>query len=249
MTFRIKIEEVKSIPIDTFNSARCGRRKVIRRVSKKPSDSEDPNGVIAKTVMKYLGIPGDKEFTPLMEADKEEVGCRLEVLLREVTEGALVPLMNSLLSRGEVEKLACLKGIPIDTFDNANILDDSVKKEEPSDDSDFENITNQSSKTQETVEREDDSDSDSSSIISDEEECAEVAKSLMSSTSGRANQSYVRRKKIDFSVRDLESGADDDSGSDREWTAGHAEAARSRGGQASEGGAAAPAGEKGRIHI
>ena len=155
----------------------------------------------------------------MMEADKEEVGCRLEVLLREVTEGALVPLMNSLLSRGEVEKLACLKGIPIDTFDNANILDDSVKKEEPSDDSDFENITNQSSKTQETVEREDDSDSDSSIIISDKEECAEVARSRMSSTSCRANQSYVRkRKKIDFTVRDLESGADDDSGSDQEWT-------------------------------
>ena len=45
------------------------------------------------------------------------------------------------------------------------------------------------------------------------------------------DQSYVhKRKKIDFTVRDLESGAGDDSGSDQEWTvkrttAGQAEAA------------------------
>ena len=74
----------------------------------------------------------------------------------------------------EVEKLASLKGIPIDTFNSANISNDSVKKEEPSDNSDFENIPNKSSKTQDTVEPENDSDSDSSAIISDEEDFTET---------------------------------------------------------------------------
>ena len=74
----------------------------------------------------------------------------------------------------EVEKLVSLKGIPIDTFDSANISNDSVKKEEPSDNSDFENIPNKSSKTRDTVERENDSDNDSSAIISDEEDFTET---------------------------------------------------------------------------
>ena len=53
------------------------------------------------------------------------------------------------------------------------------------------------------------------------------------------DQSYIRkRKKIDFTVHDLESGADDDSGSDQDWTVNMTP------GQALEDEADAPAGEK-----
>ena len=74
-------------------------------------------------------------------------------------------------------------------------------------------------------------------LFSAVEECAEVASSrgqesevarshmlpggdqALPGVTRATDQSYVRkRKKIDFTVRDLESGADDDSGSDQEWT-------------------------------
>ena len=109
---------------------------------------------------------GDKEFSQLTEADKKELGCRLEVLLNEVTEGALVPLINSLLSRDDVEKLAQLKGIPIDNIDSPTISIDLIKEEESSDISLFENIPIQSSNSQETVKQENDCDSNRSAIIS-----------------------------------------------------------------------------------
>ena len=152
------------------DKAKSGLRKVIRCVSKEPTASEDPSNVMANTVMKYLGIPGDKGFTRLSENDKEEVGCRLEALLSEVTESTLIPLINSSLSREEVEKLASLKGITVNTIDRDNINDESVKKEEASENSDFENIPNQSSKTHEAEDQENNSDSDSSTIISSDEE-------------------------------------------------------------------------------
>ena len=35
---------------------------------------EDPNDVIAKTVMKYLGIHEDREFTHLSKTEKDKIG-------------------------------------------------------------------------------------------------------------------------------------------------------------------------------
>ena len=86
----------------------------------------------------------------------------LESLLREVVDGALVPLINSSLSQDEVEKLANLKGIQA----NTNNEDSIVVKEEPKECSFLEAVPVKSS----IIDEKEGSDSDSSAIISSDKE-------------------------------------------------------------------------------
>ena len=154
----------------TLDKAMSRPRKVITCDCNEPTESQDPSDVLAKTLMKYLGMADEEDFTLLTVNDKERIGGQLKTLLEKVADGAIVPLMNSLLSEGEVEKLAILKSICVESPNN---VIDHVKKEEPADSiHDDTYVVNSSipGQSARTVERENDSDSDSSALISSDED-------------------------------------------------------------------------------
>ena len=58
----------------------------------------------------YLGIHEERPVATMSEEDKKEVGNRLGNSLKEVTGGALIPLVNYLLSAEDFRKLSSLRG-------------------------------------------------------------------------------------------------------------------------------------------
>ena len=90
-----------------------------------------------KDIREYLGFTDRTKFTHLSGEEKSEVGQRLNNLLVKVADCALVPVMNNTLKKNDVEKLASLKGIPIDDSSRDGIpwfKVEGVKKEEDIDD-------------------------------------------------------------------------------------------------------------------
>ena len=76
----------------------------------------------------HLGISEGRSFTSMSEVEKREAGSCLSGLLKEVSGGSLVPILNSALDVEEVKQLSSLRGV----LDNVSSADD-VKKEEPED--------------------------------------------------------------------------------------------------------------------
>ena len=68
-------------------------------------------GLLPSILSEKCGLDSDSEFPLLSEGEKEDAGRRLGSLLRQVARGALVPLLDSVLSAEEVKKLCNLKGI------------------------------------------------------------------------------------------------------------------------------------------
>ena len=61
--------------------------------------------IIQSVVKEHLGINDEIPFTSMSKVEKQEVGSRLSALLKDISGGALFPLLNSALNSGEVEKL------------------------------------------------------------------------------------------------------------------------------------------------
>ena len=94
---------------------------------------------ITRSIIKdHLGFSEERPFTSMSEVEKREVGGHLNVLLKEVSGGALVPLLNTALNFEEVKKLASLKGVHgLETDDASAAVD---VKEEPDDDMDVDKL-------------------------------------------------------------------------------------------------------------
>ena len=73
---------------------------------RKLADIKKMSGSLVKD---HLGISEEISFTSMSEVEKGEVGSRLSGLLKEISGGALVPLLNSALNSEEVRKLASLQ--------------------------------------------------------------------------------------------------------------------------------------------
>ena len=73
---------------------------------RKLADIKQISGSLVKD---HLGIGEGRSFTSMSEVEKDEVGSNLIGLLKQVSGGALVPLLNSALNSEEVKKLASLK--------------------------------------------------------------------------------------------------------------------------------------------
>lgn len=91
--------------------------------------------IIQSVVKEHLGINEEIPFTSMSKVEKEEVGSRLSALLKDISCGALVPLLDSALSSEEVRKLASLKNIGVDEISNV-LTDNTVKKELKEEDKD-----------------------------------------------------------------------------------------------------------------
>ena len=106
-------------------------------VSKKIRHGDIGEEEVINDIREYLGLTDLNEFTHLGEEHKSEAGQRLNNILMKVADGALIPLMNTTLKKNDVEKLASLKGIPIDDSSQGNMSRckvEGVKKEEDIDD-------------------------------------------------------------------------------------------------------------------
>ena len=90
---------------------------------------------ITRSIIKdHLGLSEERPFTSMSEVEKREVGGHLSVLLKEVSGGALVPLLNTALNF----ELASLKGVHgLETDDASAAVD---VKEEPDDDMDVDKL-------------------------------------------------------------------------------------------------------------
>jgi len=68
-------------------------------------------GVIIPLLAEKLSLNDDRSFHVLNQNEQTNAGNQLRDLVRGVAGEAIVPLMNATLSRDEVKKLCCLKGI------------------------------------------------------------------------------------------------------------------------------------------
>ena len=95
-------------------------------------------GLLPSILTKNLGISTDTEFPLMSEVEKEDIGAGLGRLLRQISRGALVPLLSSALNVEEVKKLCNLKGIrPTDLeLEGASDNDNNIHRlvERPHDD-------------------------------------------------------------------------------------------------------------------
>ena len=73
---------------------------------RKLADIKQISGSLVKD---HLGISEERSFTSMSVAEKGQAGSRLSGLLKEISGGALVPLLNSALNSEEVRKLASLQ--------------------------------------------------------------------------------------------------------------------------------------------
>ena len=97
-----------------------------------PSVLQDPDVELAESVREALCLSGENPFCTLTENEAADVGDRLRKVLTHAADGALVPLLHSVLNRDEVMKLAALKGILGE--DSQSLFSNvQIKKEEPMD--------------------------------------------------------------------------------------------------------------------
>merc|ERR1712061_883779 len=73
-----------------------------------PSVLQDPDVELAESVREALGLSGENTFSLLTEDVAAEVGDKVRKVLTHASDGALVPLLHSVLSTDEVKKLAAL---------------------------------------------------------------------------------------------------------------------------------------------
>ena len=91
---------------------------------------------IQSSIAKDLfGVSEGGSFASMSEVEKGEIGSRLRDILKDVSGGALVPILNSSLTSEEVKKLASLREVRDHETDTASSVSD-VKKEEPKDEPD-----------------------------------------------------------------------------------------------------------------
>ena len=79
----------------------------------------------------HLDVTNGFEFMSLSEGERNLIGQKLLLLLRDISNTALVPLLNYTLNYDQVKKLASLKGIHDDDNVTKNKSHQSEHKEEP----------------------------------------------------------------------------------------------------------------------
>ena len=99
-----------------------------------PSQSllQDPDDELAESVREALGLLGETRFTSLDQDEAADIGERVRKILTCVADGALVPLMHTVLTANEIKKLAAFQDVPSE--EGPSFLPVvRIKKEEPSD--------------------------------------------------------------------------------------------------------------------
>ena len=89
-------------------------------------------GVLIPLLAEKLGLNDGRLFQALSNEEQDSTGDQLKDLLRGVAGDAIVPLMNATLSKDEVKKLCCLKGIQGSDLENAT-SNDTAEADEDSD--------------------------------------------------------------------------------------------------------------------
>ena len=81
--------------------------------------------MISPQLRQHLEITNGFEFMSLSEGERNRIGQKLLLLLRDISDTALVPLLNYTLNYDQVKKLASLKGI----HDDDNVTKNSPQSE------------------------------------------------------------------------------------------------------------------------
>jgi hypothetical protein len=90
---------------------------------------EDPEGEIVEKLKQHLGVTELKGFVEMSEQEKVEVGKKVKSILEQVSGGAMVQLVETIISRSNTEKLAILKGFNISLSTNPVSSTYSIKSE------------------------------------------------------------------------------------------------------------------------
>ena len=87
------------------------KRRILVERRAKASISSDPSQELTEAISQHLGIARNRSFNELSTKEKQEVGISLKIMLSDVSDGALMPLMHYTLDAEHIRKLVNIKQI------------------------------------------------------------------------------------------------------------------------------------------